>query len=129
MNDTAPALPDIPPNGFEMSILKRDIDFGIGKMPAPRWCDDDEIRTAFFDAFSLFLPEGERFFIRSDKTLQKASGAAYDQALLAVDELAEALAAEGRDADFQRGPVGCLPPHGPRPAWIKRLTMAGLLRK
>lgn len=65
MNDTAPARPDIPPNGSEMSILKRDIDFGIGKMPAPRWCDDDEIRTAFFDAFSLFLPEGERFFIRS----------------------------------------------------------------
>ncbi|MDD2741850.1 MAG: metal-dependent hydrolase [Rhodocyclaceae bacterium] len=48
-----------------MSIVKRDINFGIGDTPSPRWCDNNEVRTAIFDAFSLFLPEGERFFIRS----------------------------------------------------------------
>lgn len=49
----------------ETRIPKRNISFGIGRQPAPKWCDDNEVRTAFFDAFSLFLPEGERFFIRS----------------------------------------------------------------
>jgi hypothetical protein len=62
-----------------------------------------------------------------DKTLQKGSGAAYGQALLAVSELAEALAAEGRDAEFRRGLVRCLATHGKRPAWISRLTKAGFL--
>ncbi len=52
-------------NAVDMEILRRDINFGIGENPAPLWCDNDEIRTAFFDAFSLFLPEGERFFIRA----------------------------------------------------------------
>jgi len=62
-----------------------------------------------------------------DKTLQKGSGAAYGQALLAVSELAEALAAEGRDAEFRRGLVRCLSTHGKRPAWINRLSKAGFL--
>lgn len=57
--------PDLPPSTGSLSILKRDINFRIGGSAAPRWCDNDEIKTAFFDAFSLFLPEGERFFIRS----------------------------------------------------------------
>lgn len=47
-----------------MTIQKRNIDFGIGAAPAPRWCDN-EVCTALFDAFSLFLPPGERFFIRA----------------------------------------------------------------
>lgn len=48
-----------------MEIKKRNISFRLGDAPAPRWCDNDEVRTAFFDAFSLFLPLGEPFFIRS----------------------------------------------------------------
>lgn len=62
-----------------------------------------------------------------DKTLQKASAAAYGQALLTVSELAEALAAEGRDAEFRQGLVRCLSTHGKRPAWISRLRKAGFL--
>lgn len=62
-----------------------------------------------------------------DMALQKGSGAAYGQALLLVSELAEALAADGREADFRQGLVKCLSTHGKRAAWVNRLTKAGLL--
>jgi len=71
----------------------------------------------------------EAIWISIDKTLQRGSGAAYGQALLLVSELAEALAAEGREADFRQGLVKCLSAHGKRAAWVSRLTKAGLLRQ
>jgi predicted metal-dependent hydrolase len=65
MPSSIPSSPYPSSNTGDFSILKRDIDFRIGGCAAPLWCDNDEIKTAVFDAFSLFLPEGERFFIRS----------------------------------------------------------------
>lgn len=62
-----------------------------------------------------------------DQTLQVGSGAAYEKAQNAVVELAEALAAQGRDAEFRRGLVRLLAAHGKRPAWVSRLTKAGLM--
>ncbi|WP_075220396.1 metal-dependent hydrolase [Acuticoccus yangtzensis] len=48
-----------------MDIIPRNIHFGISAEPRRRWFDDDLVKTAAVDAFSIFLPEGERFFIRS----------------------------------------------------------------
>ncbi|MCC4242808.1 metal-dependent hydrolase [Stappia indica] len=48
-------------------IVPRDIRFNISGNPERHWFDGDPMRTAMFDAFSIFLPEGERFFIRSLK--------------------------------------------------------------
>lgn len=62
-----------------------------------------------------------------DQLLQGTSAAAYDKALKAVAELSEALAAQGREAEFRRGLVKLLSAHGKRPAWVSRLRNAGLM--
>lgn len=77
-----------------MNINKRNISFEIGDAPAPRWCDDDEARSAFFDAFSLLLPPGERFFIRSVH--------AYVDAIEDPDLLAEVKAFSAQEAFHTR---------------------------
>jgi len=48
-------------------IIPRDIRFGIVDRPQRHWFGDDIIKTALADGLSIFLPEGERFFIRSLK--------------------------------------------------------------
>ncbi len=48
-----------------MDIIPRNLRFGISGDPQRQWFDDDLIKSAAVDAFSIFLPEGERFFIRS----------------------------------------------------------------
>ena len=48
-----------------MDIIARNLRFGISGDPQRRWFDDDLVKSAAVDAFSIFLPEGERFFIRS----------------------------------------------------------------
>lgn len=63
------------------------------------------------------------------KTLERGSGAAYDQALQQTKELCEALAAAGREQDFRKGLHKLLRSHDQRGAWIKRLTKAGLLKE
>lgn len=64
-------------------IIPRNIDFDIPGNATRRWFDDDLIKTATIDGMSIFLPEGERFFIRSlkhfagkldDKTLKAEIG-------------------------------------------------------
>ncbi len=62
-----------------------------------------------------------------DSTLQRGTGAAYDQALHAVQELAEALSLSEREAEFRRGLVRLMSTHGKRGAWVNRLTKAGFL--
>lgn len=52
-------------SGGTMDIIPRNLRFGISDDPKPRWFDDDIVKSAAVDAFSIFLPEGERFFIRS----------------------------------------------------------------
>ncbi|GGF55321.1 hypothetical protein GCM10007301_13690 [Azorhizobium oxalatiphilum] len=48
-------------------IIPRDIRFGIMENAQHRWLDDDMVKTLLIDGLSIFLPEGERFFIRSLK--------------------------------------------------------------
>ncbi len=48
-------------------IIPRDIRFGILENAQRHWLDNDLIRTGMIDGLSIFLPEGERFFIRSLK--------------------------------------------------------------
>lgn len=48
-------------------IRPRDIRFGISADPRRRWLMGNLAATAAFDCFSMMLPEGERFFIRSLK--------------------------------------------------------------
>lgn len=49
------------------AIVPRDVRFGISQAACRDWFDGDPVKTAMVDAFSIFLPEGERFFIRSLK--------------------------------------------------------------
>ncbi|MGZ0079226.1 hypothetical protein [Methylomonas sp. YC3] len=60
-----------------------------------------------------------------DKTLQRGSGHAYDQALQALKDLAEAMKLAGREVEFQHGLMKLLAAHGNRAAWMKRLAKAG----
>jgi predicted metal-dependent hydrolase len=48
-------------------IIPRDIRFGILENAQRHWLDGDIIKTVLIDGLSIFLPEGERFFIRSLK--------------------------------------------------------------
>lgn len=61
-----------------------------------------------------------------DKTLHTGSGRAYDLALQATRDLAEALSNAGREPEFRRGLVRLLSTHGKRKAWLERLRQAGL---
>lgn len=48
-------------------IIPRDLHFGISTRPERYWYAGDPVKTAIMDSFSLFLPTGERFFIKSLK--------------------------------------------------------------
>ena len=48
-------------------IIPRNIRFNIAEAPKRHWYGGNLHKTALVDVFSLFLPEGERFFIRSLK--------------------------------------------------------------
>ncbi|WP_346913051.1 metal-dependent hydrolase [uncultured Roseibium sp.] len=61
-------------------IIPRDIHFGISTHSKRHWFDGDLQKTAIVDCFSIALPEGERFFIRSlnhyaDRVSDKELGA------------------------------------------------------
>ena len=53
--------------GNAEDIIPRDIRFGILENAQRHWLEGDIIRTVLIDGLSIFLPEGERFFIRSLK--------------------------------------------------------------
>lgn len=48
-------------------IIPRDLRFGVGDHPDPRWLGGDHAGSALVDAFAIMLPEGERYFIRALK--------------------------------------------------------------
>ncbi|MDQ0323600.1 putative metal-dependent hydrolase [Pararhizobium capsulatum DSM 1112] len=48
-------------------IIPRDIRFGIVENPIRNWFAGDFQKTVLLDGLSIFLPEGERYFIRSLK--------------------------------------------------------------
>lgn len=50
-----------------MDILPRDLRFGLSENPKRHWFGGNALKTAMMNSMSLFLPEGERFFIRSLK--------------------------------------------------------------
>jgi hypothetical protein len=62
-----------------------------------------------------------------NQALQAGTGAAYDKSFKSVAELSGALAAQGRDDECRRGLVKLSPAHGKRPAWVARLSQAGLM--
>ncbi len=53
--------------GNAEDIIPRDIRFGILENAQRHWLEDDIIKTILIDGLSIFLPEGERFFIKSLK--------------------------------------------------------------
>jgi predicted metal-dependent hydrolase len=55
------------PGDDDEDIIPRDIRFGILDNPTRHWLDGDFHKTALIDGLSIFLPEGERYFIRSLK--------------------------------------------------------------
>jgi len=52
-------------------IIPRDLRFGVGDHPDPRWLGGDQAGSALVDAFAVMLPEGERYFIRALKPYLK----------------------------------------------------------
>eukprot|EP00913_Durusdinium_trenchii_P010562 g9906.t1 len=68
------------PGSDDDDIIPRDIRFGILANPTRHWLDGDFHKTALIDGLSIFLPEGERYFIRS---LKHYAGKLNDKQLLA----------------------------------------------
>ena len=58
----------------EPDIIPRDIHFGISANATRNWNGGDPIKTMMIDGLSIFLPEGERFFIRSLKHYAASAG-------------------------------------------------------
>lgn len=62
-----------------------------------------------------------------DKTLQRGTGSAYEQAEKTLQELSDALALAGREAEFRSSLTRLMAAHGKRPAWVTRMRKAGFL--
>jgi len=105
------------PGDDDEDIIPRDIRFGILANPTRHWLDGDFHKTALIDGLSIFLPEGERYFIRS---LKHYSGKLKDKQLSAEingyavqeafhtrehEEYNRALAALGYDVEAMEAPV------------------------
>ncbi|WP_119157546.1 hypothetical protein [Caldimonas tepidiphila] len=79
------------------------------------------------ELLSRIAAHADEFWLAIDASLQRGSGAAYDEALKSLQALAEALALAGRKAEFRRGLVRLMSSHGKRTAWVVRLKRAGLM--
>lgn len=64
---TSASMPSWAGEHADDEIVPRDIRFDISGNAERHWFGGDPLRTAMVDGFSIFLPEGERFFIRSLK--------------------------------------------------------------
>jgi hypothetical protein len=80
-------------------------------------------RAAFLAAL---LAKADTVWATIDQILQRGTGAAYDQALRGVQDLAEAFSQAGKDVEFRRGLTQLMAQHGKRRAWVSRLSKAGL---
>lgn len=81
-------------------------------------------RAAYLE---LLLAKADAAWAGIDTTLQRGSGAAYDQALRGVQDLAEAFAQAEKEGEFRKALVRLMARHGQRKAWVERLTKAHLL--
>lgn len=98
-------------------IIPRDLHFDIAGNAKRHWFGNDLIKTVLVDGLSIFLPEGERFFIRSlkhyasrlpDKELAKEiNGYAVQEAFHTREheEYNRAMAGLGYDVDEMEKPV------------------------
>lgn len=105
------------PGSDEEDIIPRDIRFGIVENPVRHWFDNDFQKTVLLDGLSIFLPEGERFFIRSlrhygpklpDKALAaEINGYAVQEAFHTREheDYNRALAKLGYDVEAMEKPV------------------------
>lgn len=76
---------------------------------------------------AVVAAQADAIWSKVDLTLQGGTGGAYAAAMAALAELAEALAEQGRDAEFRRSLLRLQAAHGKRPAWVARLEKAGWL--
>jgi len=79
------------------------------------------------DYLTSLLGDEDSAWSAIDSKLQRGSGSSYDQALRALQDLAEAYAGAKREATFQRRLVRLMAQHGKRGAWVTRLTKAGYI--
>lgn len=84
-------------------------------------------RAERIDRLNQLAAKADDAWTAIDKTLQRGSGLAYDQALKGIIELAQALKQAGRDAEFRRDLKRLMATHGKRGAWATRLEKAGIL--
>ncbi|AGA33407.1 hypothetical protein TVNIR_1745 [Thioalkalivibrio nitratireducens DSM 14787] len=73
---------------------------------------------------STVAQQADRVWDEIDTLLERRTGAAYDEALQRLQDLAEALQAAEREQEFRRDLEKLLAAHGGRPAWMKRLEKA-----
>lgn len=98
-------------------IIPRDIRFGIAENATRNWFGGDFHKTAMIDGLSIFLPEGERFFIRALKhhasavadgdLLREINGYAIQEAYHTREheEYNRTLKALGFDVDEMEKPI------------------------
>lgn len=108
---------DAAPGSDDEDIIPRDIRFGILENPTRHWLGGDLHKTALIDGLSIFLPEGERYFIRSlkyyaprlkDKQLaDEINGYAVQEAFHTREheDYNRALAKLGYDVEAMEAPV------------------------
>ena len=104
----------------DKDIIPRDIRFDIPDNAKRYWFGDDLFKTVMIDCFSIFLPEGERFFIRSlkhfssqlaDRDLAaEINGYAIQEAFHTREHESynRAMAALGYDVAKMEEPVGAI---------------------
>lgn len=105
------------PGDDDEDIIPRDIRFGILESPTRHWLDGDPQKTALIDGLSIFLPEGERYFIRSlkhyapklkdRKLAAEINGYSVQEAFHTREheEYNRALASLGYDVEAMEAPV------------------------
>ena len=82
-------------------------------------------RAEYTAILDRLVQEAPQVWQEIDTTVQRGSGAAYEQAFKLLATLAEALKQAGQEAGFHQGLSQLLARHGHRPAWMKRLEKAG----
>lgn len=107
-----------PRSSDDWDIIPRNLHFNIRENRQRHWLGNDVVKTVLIDVLSVFLPEGERFFIRSlkhyasrleDKALAaEINGYAVQEAFHTREheEYNKALADLGYDVEAMEKPVG-----------------------
>lgn len=84
-------------------------------------------RAERIDRLNRLAAKADDAWTAIDKSLQRGSGLAYDQALTDIIELAQALKQANRDTEFRHELKRLMVKHGKRAAWVTRLEKAGIL--